>query len=114
MSYEGHVQLICRNGHAYIEDALAVMYQMSGPEDAPCPTCAAFPVWYNDVDQTNGSYDEAGERIDGHVELEVDQPAEICVCEKCKHKHEAKPPTFKVPEGKGVKLDPTMTEGGEK
>ena len=117
MSYEGYVQLICRNGHAYREDAMVVMHTMTGPEDVPCPTCATLPVWCNDVDETNGSFDidsdgnETELRIDGYVELELDRPAETCTCATCKHVHEAKPATYKVPEEKGRRIDQTKLDG---
>lgn len=46
MSYEGHEQHICKNGHQFDTDC--------HDEDSVCFVCLAPSAWYNAVDDTNG------------------------------------------------------------
>jgi hypothetical protein len=50
MSYEGHTQLICANGHHHTYDAY-------DDGESACPTCGGAWTHRHDVDVTNG-YDE--------------------------------------------------------
>jgi hypothetical protein len=82
MSFEGYYQMLCVKGHAKHLDC---------HEEKPewCE-CGALMVWENLVDVTNGSYDD-GLRIDGYVELEVEEES-FCTC--CGH---LKVRTYKIP-----------------
>ena len=82
MSWEGYTQRLCKNGHLlsstdYIDEA------------EPCLVCGAGQVWWNQVDLTNGSYDDDGNRIDGGVELEETDESKLerCKCNKCGNVH---------------------------
>jgi hypothetical protein len=99
MSYEGYVQHLCKNGHARNSDA----YDSFEKEEYKCDACGAGLAWENHVDVTNGSFDMDGTRIDGFVELEVDKPAEVCTCDKCKNSHIIKEATYKIPPPKVYK-----------
>lgn len=101
MSYEGYDQYICENGHYWIEDC----YSAGDPAGRRCKVCSSKVAWRNGVDQTNGSWDDDGNRIDGHVELEVDIPALECTCPTCGHTHTTTVETYKIPENKGWKTD---------
>lgn len=98
MSFEGYYQLLCAKGHEGVVD----IYVGGTPENLLCLRCGASIAWWNLVDTTNGSYSyEAGkeERIDGYIELEVDQPEIACVCKDCGNRHAAEHATYKIPEG---------------
>jgi hypothetical protein len=109
MSYEGYEQVLCKNGHASVFDA----WDMTRPrdDDWKCPavtlkqgvptTCGAPMAWSNDVNVTNGSWDEDGTRIDGYVEVDAEAEAETCKCDKCGNEHVVDPPRFKIPKDKG-------------
>jgi len=97
MSFEGYYQCLCEKGHYSELD----VYDPAANDTYVCPICNSPVAWHNQVDTTNGSfyYDEAGnqkERIDGFVELEVDQPPEICTCH-CGHVHAKTACTYKIP-----------------
>lgn len=47
MSYEGHVQYICKNGHRFDTP------ESYGQTSARCDLCNAEPAWGNQVDDTN-------------------------------------------------------------
>jgi len=66
MSYEGYTQYLCAKGHYFTKNA----YDYS---DVVCDICSNGAVWWNQVDETNGSWDEDGNRIDGYVELKEKQ-----------------------------------------
>ena len=99
MSYEGFEQFLCKNGHYYTVDAY-------GDKPKECYTCGAKFVWWNAVDQTNGSYeyDECGNevQIDGYIELLLEKEQEYCVC-SCGYKHLKSAPVYKIPEVGGHK-----------
>lgn len=114
MSYEGFSQFICMSSHYFTIDA------HDDYERKPkCPHCGEEAVWRNGVDQTNCctgaencAYDlplEEARKCEGNgigfIELEEDTPPVMCECEKCGHKHEIEPPTYKIPEGKGWRLE---------
>ena len=100
MSYEGHEQCLCVNGHHTIEHDI-----WGSDKEWKCPVCQALLAWYNCVDVTNGSWDENDNRIDGHVELEIDVPAEICECKECNNRHTKTPAQYKIPESVGHKVE---------
>ena len=79
MSFEGFYQILCKNGHLHLKDAMAVCFNDDWIEKFKCPICGETTAWWNLVDQTNGSYDENGNRIDGYIELEI-KKVEICPC----------------------------------
>lgn len=69
---------MCKNGHYWTEDAILLSYV--DDEDYPkCPICNEKHVWSNLVNTTNGSFEKDGTRIDGYVDLELDESK----CEKC-------------------------------
>lgn len=99
MSYEGYEQLMCKNGHAWSQDA---SYNYDDTFGQQCAICSSPAIWWNAVDTTNGSYniDCYGNeiRIDGYVKFEVLTKAETCIC-SCSHQH-TKPgseTTYKLP-----------------
>jgi hypothetical protein len=92
MSFEGYYQILCARGHEGAED----QYTDPLPEICDEDNCSAKIVWWNLVDQTNGSLDENCTRIDGYVELEIAIPAVPCTC-KCGHLHYLSNNTFKIP-----------------
>jgi hypothetical protein len=110
MSFEGYYQKICKNGHSYTADLY--YYGSSFNDDVTkCPFCEESEVWSNMVNTTNGSYDVdpvTGEetRIDGFIEIEIDQPAPICTC-SCGNKHELRPATYKIPKAKEEEIEET-------
>lgn len=88
MSYEGYEQYLCAQGHYWIRD---VYY--SG--DIACPHCKGDAVWYNAVDETNGSFSDTGERIDGYLDLQILTPPQPHTCD-CGHTH-ATATTYELP-----------------
>jgi len=96
MSYEGYYQLICEQGHYWTEDCY-------GSPEGQCKVCGSKIAWSNSVNYTNGSWDDDGKRIDGYIELEIDTPAEQCICPTCGHTHNTTVETYKIPENKGWK-----------
>jgi hypothetical protein len=95
MSYEGYVRRLCKNGHLHSFDC----YSDPDPETWECPDCGEKCVWTNCIDQTNGSFDEDGTRIDGYVELKEteESKAAICTCKECGNKHRSAPATYAIP-----------------
>lgn len=91
MSYEGYSQFLCKNGHYWTVDCNLADY------DRECPTCFEPVFWENMVNETNGTHEDDGTRIDGYIELEVDKEIK-CTCGEC-----IKEITYKIPkEGKHV------------
>ena len=90
MSYEGFTQALCVNGHYQECDC------HDDPAD-PCPECGAAIVWRNEVDVTNGSWDDDGNRIDGYVEMRQVEKPNVCVCEACGHSHIIEPAKYIIP-----------------
>jgi transcription elongation factor Elf1 len=91
MSFEGYHQVICGNGHYHTVDAYYA------DDEFACPFCKCPKAWENTVDVTNGSHDEAGNRIDGFVFLKAKRDAKTCTCTKCGHEHEVEPAIFEIP-----------------
>jgi len=77
MSYEGYSQYWCKNGHYWEHDCME--------RDDVCNHCGEKAVFENSVDQTNGSCDENGKRIDGHIDPVLDKEVAE-VCDKCGYK----------------------------
>jgi len=75
MSYEGYVQLLCKNGHYWTVDCYAEV------EPETCPNCRCPAIWRNGVNITNGSFDENNKRIDNYKKLKVKKRR---VCNHCK------------------------------
>ena len=95
MSFEGYYQYIFEDGHTWNRDVYDD-YDFFGYEDQnpTCPYCGKGVIWSNIVDETNGSHDEDGKRIDGFVELEVNEQDCCPCCETVLRE------TFKIPEDK--------------
>ena len=87
MSYEGHSQFLCKNGHYWEVNCYELpnlMYEKDVKQK--CPKCNKSAVWENMVNVTNGSFDDDGTRIDNYVELK--QKSELSgVCSACGKKH---------------------------
>lgn len=127
MSYEGYEQLLCKNGHYDTADCWYNDLQ-------PCRVCGEKIVWINSVDETNGSFcgecnpqgsfytaaeidgSFCGEckdgceycdngRIDGYVELEIEQEETYETCACCGHSKVIEERRYKIPEGKGERVD---------
>lgn len=88
MSYEGSIQRLCKKGHYSCQDAMRAMY--CGDEEK-CSICGEKFVWENHVDETNGAFDDEGNRIDGYVSLKVDKETK---CKECGHTLEV---NYKIP-----------------
>jgi hypothetical protein len=102
MSYEGYDQVLCEKGHLSSFDCFDEGWMFN-----PICHCGAKLVWYNPVNETNGSFEEDENgietdiRIDGYIELEVLEKGKRC--EHCGMTGEA---TYKIPQGKGHKVQP--------
>jgi hypothetical protein len=88
MSYEGYSQFLCAKGHYWTVDC------NMAEDGQECPICFEPAVWENMVNETNGSYEDDGTRIDGYVELEIDKEIK-CSCGEC-----VKEIIYKIPKGK--------------
>ena len=86
MSWEGYYQLICKNRHYWTGDAC---YREIS--DCICPECNGKVRYWNQVDTTNGSFDEKGNQIDGYIKM---TPSKIKRCKTCHHVIETK---WKIP-----------------
>ena len=92
MSYEGYTQLLCGGCH----------YSAIDCYDDPSNACYCGKewVWWNSVDETNGSYDIDANgnevRIDGYVELQIKTGAAMHTC-SCGHTHETSAATYVIP-----------------
>jgi hypothetical protein len=91
MSYEGYSQFLCKNGHYWTENCYNTEDKL---EDNVCFKCASPAVWENMVNETNGTHEDDGTRIDGYVELEVEKEIR-CTCGEC-----IKEVTYKIPKEK--------------
>jgi len=87
MSFEGYVQVLCKNGH-YRSVDVYVFDQFE--EGWRCPECEEKLAWSNIVDNTNG-----GE--EGYVDLELQSPEERKTCPTCNHSVKLKEETYKIP-----------------
>lgn len=100
MSFEGYYQILCKNGHY---ETISV-YNHQDMYEWRCSSCDSPAVWYNLVDQTNGSWDEENNRIDGYVYLKAIKEFN-CVCEKCGNPHFISPAIYEIPKSKGHLID---------
>lgn len=92
MSWEGHYQIVCKNGHYYEQNAFF-------EEPRECPTCNESPDWSHRVDDTNGCED----RGDGHCSCGainmapfIKTPATSHICPSCNQTHQCAP-TYYTP-----------------
>ena len=92
MSYEGYVQCLCVSGHYTTVDC----YFFDNFDTWCCPVCQKALAWRHHVDITNGSFDDDGNRIDGHVELECIEE-NFCTCPDCGVQHRSATPVFRIP-----------------
>jgi len=105
MSYEGWTQFLCSSGHEFTRDVYDAC------PDECCPFCKSPAVWRNGVDQTNGSYDNNGKRIDGYVKLKIKTPAKQCKCTKCGNSHVSQEATFCIPKSRGYLIPGNKLSG---
>jgi hypothetical protein len=88
VSYEGHVQVICEQGH---------FFEAPDPYhagDPVCPHCKSPSAWINSVDDTN--IDSNGVIPPAVMVGFIRQPAVPCTC-TCGHKHNASETLFRIP-----------------
>ena len=97
MSYEGYSQLLCKNGHTWNVDCNE-MLRYEKRSDVKCPHCGEKAIWKNMVDETNGSFDDDGHRIDGYIKLKM-RIERSGVCSACGKKHICEQ-TYYIPEKK--------------
>uniref|UniRef100_A0A6H2A3L7 Uncharacterized protein n=1 Tax=viral metagenome TaxID=1070528 RepID=A0A6H2A3L7_9ZZZZ len=111
MSFEGHYQFLCKNGHLFSKDCW-----IGDPWEKQhiCPSCKSGAAWWTLIDETNGPgiYDDEGNLIDankypGQIDLEVEESAVACQCDKCGNTHISKPARYKIPENGGHKINQT-------
>lgn len=95
MSYEGYSQFLCKEGHYWTEDSHLTMY--SELEENKCPICNESAIYENMVDVTNGSFDDAGNRIDNYKELKLVEK-HSSVCSHCNKEHRCDCSIYKIPE----------------
>jgi len=113
MSYEGFVQILCKNGHYFsfncYNDPTSPAEWGEDKEKWKCPNCGEGISWRNNVDQTNCciGFDSCREEEHkktcnsigfGYIELEIDKPKETKQCKECGHIHTVKKETYKIPE----------------
>ena len=76
MGYSGYSQFLDSKGHYWTEDC-----NIADLKTSRCPICSSKAVFENMVDETNGSFDEKGNRIDGFIELKVKKKISgVCSC----------------------------------
>ena len=89
MSYEGHRNFLCANGHLWDEP------ENYGNEDCgPCPYCKAEIVWENAVDETN--CDDIGIIPPDEWKKLLLTPEKFETC-NLGHRHSVAEPTYRVP-----------------
>jgi hypothetical protein len=91
MSYEGHDEILCSNGHLSCFDCHEE--EQFNP-DWFC-RCGAKMVWWTAVDETDGCDEETGQ-CPGEVDLEVAVEAKYCTCQ-CGNMHTVQEETYKIP-----------------
>lgn len=79
MSFEGYYQIICENGHYHTPDCYYYYHDEEGMVACSSTGCKGKIIWSNLVDVTNGSFNEDGTRMDGHVEPGV-KYRKLCPC----------------------------------
>jgi hypothetical protein len=88
MSYEGHEQHLCAQGHLWVEPC------SYGEPNEPCYVCKGPSVWCNAVDDTN--CDSVGEILpEGWKSLEL-TPAVLETC-NLGHPHVTRAATYRQP-----------------
>lgn len=73
MSFEGYQRVLCKSGHLHVWD----VYDCPSMTDWQCH-CGEGVAWSQIVDETNGTHDDEGNRIDGFVYLEEISEPESC------------------------------------
>jgi len=86
MSYEGHEQHLCKNGHLWVEP-----YSYGDPID-PCLVCKEPSVWCNSVSDTN--CDSFGEILSWVTLILTPEVVETC---NLGHRHIMQPATYRQP-----------------
>ena len=89
MSYEGHYNFLCQNGHLWTEPE---NYGSAGY--GPCPECKAEIVWQNAVDETN--CDDVGVIPPDEWKKLLVTPEKVEVC-NLGHHHNTAPAVYRVP-----------------
>ena len=90
MSYEGRIQVICKNGHYGVREA---SYNFD-EEDAPC-SCGAELAWINSVDDTNcEAWGEIPESVLKEKFMVSDEMVQTC---NLGHSHIVIPRIYRVP-----------------
>lgn len=87
MSYEGRFQILCKNGHYFIEND----HNGYSNQTETCPECGEPIKWMNSVDDTNcEAY--------GYIDMEqfLAEPAVIETC-NLGHKHITKRAKYRIP-----------------
>ncbi len=93
MSYEGYSQFWCGYGHYWTKDCNLLDSEII----EKCPECGHIELFENQVDETNGSWED-GERIDGFIEPQIKSETSG-ICSACEEKHICNV-TYKVPDSK--------------
>lgn len=101
MSYEGHVQTICENGH------YSVFGCYSEPDHCDC---GAKIAWRNSVDDTNGY--SVGEILDVDLKKALVTPPTFCTC-ACGHSHMREQPIYRIPTPEETKAWQQRWDGDE-
>ena len=97
MSYEGHEQLLCKNGHLWEEPC---NYGGASVEDSICPHCQEKAVFCNSVDDTN-YYGENSIPAEQWEKLKISEgKTETC---NLGHLHILEQPRYRVPSPKELK-----------
>lgn len=92
MSYEGHEQVVCKNGHYYRR---AASYNIFSEDGEKCPSCQATDGWHNNVDDTNcDSYGEIPFELFEARFLVSKAVGKMC---DMGHYHELTPAVYRVP-----------------
>ena len=98
MSYEGYSQFWCKKGHYWAVDC----YLVSDDKKQKCPICDKKEIFRNNVDVTNGSFDDDGTRIDGFIEPEIKKRG-VMRCKSCGREKTCKCSNYKIPKKKNGK-----------
>lgn len=103
MSYKGHSQCICLDGHYFIKDCYD-----SNEEFCHISNCKAPIAMNNMVDDTNG--ESNGLILDKDLAKFIVHRPEICTCE-CGHKHLRVPTLYRIPTPEEQQALRTINEG---
>jgi len=95
MSYEGYSQFWCKKGHYWTKDCNELTFK---EEKEKCPICNKEEVFKNNVNITNGSFDEDDNRIDGFIEPEL-KSKRLMKCD-CGRTRVCECSTYKIPKEK--------------